>query len=370
MADPIYTTETRSDANGNAYQVRLPQTAPAPVVTPPPIGTPTIGEAYKIPGANVGIDPNVAATEKLRSDFLDNEIGTGTVDENAIRTNTANKFQAQIDAINNIYADKILEAKQTGTSRLKSNDAVQNRRGLLGSDFGAAQTADIEDANQADVDALNEQKGAKISAILTESKNSADAEIEKKRAAIASGLDARLAYYKDAATRKTAGATSAAQFIYNQKLSPADLSPDQLAVTAKNYGITPQDITAAYIDVKKAGDLAATKATQDAAKAKKEAQTVLAQGTQVVDENGKLVATGPEKTFAPKTTKAPTGTTKNYSAANIPNDVSKDLQYDLKTQTTKTLQDFIDTYPDVSTSYLKTLFSTYRPTSASSKKSS
>lgn len=57
------------------------------------------------------------------------------------------QYQAEIDATNNIYAQILADTKQQGMGRLGSSRAIQARGGLLGSDFGAAQTDTIGKSN-------------------------------------------------------------------------------------------------------------------------------------------------------------------------------------------------------------------------------
>ncbi len=74
-----------------------------------------------------------------------------------------------------------------------------------------------------------------------------------------------------------------------------------------------------------------------------------------------------EQASRQKKAKSTSGNTsgKNYTATNIPDTVLGDLTYDLKNKTDKTVQDFYAAYPEVSTTYLNSLYNTYHPKSKS-----
>lgn len=254
----------------------------APVVAAP---SPTIGSIYNIPTPQE--DPNLAAARTAQDTFYQNQAkGISPVDENAIRANTLAEFQGEIDAVNAIYADKLREAKVAGMGRLGTSDAIQARRGLLGSSFGEQQTGEVNKGNQNVYNSIDNEKMNAIQSILSRGRIKADARIAEKTKAISEGLDAHLKYLSEAGARKKTGANEAALFIYNQKLSPKDLTTDQLAETAKNYGISVDDIKNAYTEVKKTGDATATKAAADLAKEKNQSLPPSAQEYEYAKANG------------------------------------------------------------------------------------
>lgn len=237
-------------------------TPPTPVQTGVKTDTP-VGAAYKLPGSQVNPDEEAARQAALT--YATNQSnGTSNVDEAGIRANTIKQFQAEMDATNQLYAEKLAQAKVTGAGRIGSNTAVQGRRGLLGSDFGNAETDTVNTGNDAVYAGIGAERLAAISAITTKSNAAATDAIKEKNDAMASGLDARLKYYADADTRKTTNANAAATLIYGQGLSPTDLTPDQLKQTATNYGVSVDDLTAAYKTVKSTGDAAKITAAKNA----------------------------------------------------------------------------------------------------------
>lgn len=266
-------------ATGGANSTN-PGTPAAPVVT---TGAPTVGSIY-------GNDPysasNQNTAEKASSDFATN--GLSADDQAQIRASTLASFQAEIDAQNSVYADKLAQAKITGANRLGSTTAVEARRGLIGSDFGNAQTDTTNNANDAVYSSINDEKNAAISAILTQSNTDATKAIQDKTTAKQAGLDSYVKYLQDGATRAQTGATTAATLLLNNKTDPSTLTPDQLQTLLDNYGITKEALTSAYTTAKQTADTAA-------ATAAKAGQTVLSPGQTIIGPDGKVIASSAPK---------------------------------------------------------------------------
>lgn len=118
------------------------------------------------------------------------------VDEERIRQDAINRVQSEIDAMNRYYAEKTrqeqTEARGVGESRLGQNAAINARRGMIGSDFGAARTSTIEQANakvQNDIAELNNaQRLQQQAAIMGRANSAADALIAKKQAQLEQSL--------------------------------------------------------------------------------------------------------------------------------------------------------------------------------------
>lgn len=231
-----------------------------------PVTAPTIAQAYSLP--TVQEDPALATARTAQADiYAKQAAGTPIVDEKSIRDSTLAQFQGEIDAVNALYANKLKEAQVLGGARLGSSDAIQARRGLLGSDFGAQQTGEVNKANQDVYNSIDAERANAVAVILSKGRQKADETIAERTRAISEGADSHLKYLSEAGTRKKTSASDAAKFIYDQKLSPKDLTPSQLSETAKNYGVSVDDLKNAYTEVKKTADEAAKKLAQDATKA-------------------------------------------------------------------------------------------------------
>ena len=302
-----YKKEARIDSQGNSYTVDIPQTAaPAPVATTP---EKTAGQIYDF-GAE---DPDLAAAiDKRRQTAKDT--GNEEIDEDQIRSDKLAEMQAEIDAQNAIYADKLRVAKVQGLGRLGTSTAVQGRRGIIGSDFGNAQTDNVETGNREIEGSIQNELAVKVAALMSQARTNADAEIAAKRAAKEAGLDDYIKYLGEDKTRKQSNTEKVIAALVAQGIDPATMDSASLESIAKGYGIKGADIKSAYqlqsYTSKKAKDDAEAKRKQDIEdELAKKGITSIGEGNSgyrynPVTKQYELVA-HVDKTFAPK---AGTGT--------------------------------------------------------------
>lgn len=226
------------------------------------------------------------------------------IDEKALKANMLANFQAEVDAINSVYADKISRAKVEGRGRLGQAGAIQARRGLLGSDFATAQTAEVAAGNEDIYSSLENEKAMKLGAINSKVNELAMAELKEKRAARAAGLDATLKNLSESETRKKADAKEIAAAIIAQGLKPEEMDDVLFNGYERTRGVTKDQIIASYSEMKKAQDekaaalaLSTEKTNADILKTK--ADTIKAGiesgkyyevGGRIYDSNNKFIA--------------------------------------------------------------------------------
>lgn len=245
-----------------------PAPAPAPVVTPAPTATPTPAAKPSIADVakNISIpdyaeDPTLAT---LGAGYK--KTATETVDEEAIRRQTRERMQAQIDAINQVYNQKKNEARVQGQGRIGTTTAINARSGLLGSDFGAANTQTTENYNNEILSSIDAEQMAKVNAILTEAERDASSEIAAKRAAIEQGATKYLEYLGQSETRKKAAASNIAKSLFAQGIDPNSLTADQISKISASYGMTIDEFKSVFADVKSKDEAEKRKAQEDQAK--------------------------------------------------------------------------------------------------------
>lgn len=227
------------------------------------------------------------------------------VSEAGSRAKSLAAMQAQIDSTNNFYADQLRQAQIKGQGNLGSSTAIQARRGLLGSDFGAAQTEGVNQANTNVYNSIENEKQMRINELLSSAETSGIQRYKDERAAIESGLKSRIEYLKGAEERKKTGASDASAALIAGGYNIKDLTPEQVTAYAKGYGTTESAIKSAFDMSTYKTKQEETKRQQDIADAlvKKGVENV-SQGTQGFFYNPKtqkydLVANNP-KTYAPK----------------------------------------------------------------------
>jgi len=138
-------------------------------------------------GAVIGEDPNAAPPNntpvglaptdpsikryddllKQQEDYY-NSITVGTKTPEQLRQEARAAAQAQIDAINQVYAGLINTEQAQGERRSGQTGAMNARAGLLGSDFGAANQERTTQYNNQQIKALNDDKTMKIQEIFAE----------------------------------------------------------------------------------------------------------------------------------------------------------------------------------------------------------
>lgn len=246
-----------------------------------------------IPSGNPELDSALAA-QKLQ---IKND--SNPVDEASIRDRVMQGFQSQIDSLNQAYAEQkraALEAfKPTEQNRLGSNIAQQARGGLLGSDFGSAQTDRVNTRNAQDEQDIAAKIDAERVAALKDIYNKADAlaadEINKKQDAYRQGPAALVTFLQGQETRKNQNVSDTINNIINSGATPND---DMYKYLADTLGVSTDTLKSKYGVAKKAADELAAK------NAKANYETV-APGSTIVDPaTGKVVYTAPEKASANK----------------------------------------------------------------------
>lgn len=266
-----YKKEARVDGQGNSYTVDVPQTPAAPATPAPgssPTGEKTAGQIYDFGTQDPTLDAAVTARNTAASTAANTPI-----DENAIRQQKLAEMQAEIDAQNAIYNDKLRVAKVEGLGRLGSSTAIQGRRGLLGSDFGNAQTDTVVNGNTDIQNSIENERAAKIAQLQSDARTHADTEIAAKRAAKEAGLKDYVTYLNEGTTRKTTATDKVVAALVAQGVDPSTMDKASIDSIAAGYGIKSADIINAYKLQKYTSDKAKT---DDAAKRKADVADALA----------------------------------------------------------------------------------------------
>lgn len=189
------------------------------------------------------------------------------VDDADIQRKMTERFQAEIDATNRLYAEKAAEAKLAGTGRMGSNYALQAAAGSANSSFGGAQTDIVAQSNQREQDLINAEKNAAIAQIGAKIRDNSVAEAAAKRKAASEGADAYIKYLGEASTRKATNAKDALKRVLASKLTFDDALADNLST---QLGIDKASLLQMYQEEKAAADTAAATAATEAEKAQLE----------------------------------------------------------------------------------------------------
>ncbi len=297
MADPIsYKTETRIDGRGQPYEVRIPQYAPestvAPTATPNVVAkTPLQLLQEREAAQNNGANPTATTTVPTSNYYSPDDIAlqkalesktsldqtqsnTNVLSEEDYRAQALTAMQAEIDAQNKIYADKISRANVEGTGRLGSEGAIQARRGLLGSDFGAASTETVNQGNRDIVTSIEDERNARLAAIRSAARTEGTAKYEAATKAKKEGLDAYITDLQNRGTVNKSIAQKVAAKFLEQEVDP-NKDSNYLEQVAKEAGVTSSSIISEYKTAFATQQAAKVKAEQEATKFKTDIEKTL-----------------------------------------------------------------------------------------------
>lgn len=234
----------------------------APVTTPPPTSAAGMLSGFNLTPEQIQEqnDRNAIANG-YRADATQN------IDPNQIYQDKLSKYQAEIDAINNVYNDKLNVARTQGIGRLGSNRAIQARSGLLASDFGATQTDNVNTANADVLSGINNERAVAIQAILGKARAGAEEEARLKTEAKKAGADALIKYYDESNSRKKTRVSDAVkQFLLNNGVDNTNIPEDQMKQISDSLGITKDELSAEIKSQATTIKAAQDKAAQDKAK--------------------------------------------------------------------------------------------------------
>lgn len=228
------------------------------------VGGTTPGQVYGglVPGGNPELDAAYDAQGRLIQ-------GTqAPIDEQSIRDQTMKRFQAEIDAVTQYYNEvkrqRQAEESVRGLGRVGTGVAVQARRGLIGSDFGNAQGATVDNYNASVQDgiarAVDSERNNAVQEILGKARIESQKEIDAKLAARTKGAQDYIDFLKGAATRKDDRANSAIANLIASGQEPDNATYDALA---KELGI---DVSTLKTKYKEKSDAAKAESAKNAPK--------------------------------------------------------------------------------------------------------
>jgi hypothetical protein len=273
--------------------------------TNPVTETKTIGETFQIPTTEPTFKDNPLYTQSV--DILS---GKDTVDESAFRSKAIADAQDRINAINQVYASKLAEARQQGVGRIGQTTAILANRGLAGSIRGGAIGEETLATNRRIEGAIDDERLMNISAVLGEAEKAGALKAQQRREALQSGAKNYIEFIKaeDEINKKNIDSVASA-FLF-QGIDPTTLSEQELKTISDKISANPSDIISLYKQKKFEKD-------EEAKKLDKEKRYVsIGDGDQLYDtQTGEIVASN-EKNFAPKATGGGSGTGASGTGSN------------------------------------------------------
>jgi hypothetical protein len=311
-----------------------------------------------------------------------------------------------------MYDNLLNQINKDNSSRLGSTASINALSGQRGSASGAANEVATQDANQKVVAANEAERNAKISGIMNNYTNQTNAELAKAKELRTTDANAWLEYKAGEIDRNKVRASNLRASFIAANMKPEEIDDNTYKAIAAAGGYTVEQAKALYKseydtnqkkfvneEAKRVADLAKTAAETEKLKAEAGAKSqenllinkgyvyvstpaerdaLKAQGKLLIEKDGKTyvapstmktkvitkgnnqvlidMSTGEEvKNLGPKpaSTKAG-GSDKNYTATTIPQKIKADLLFDK--QSGGSLDQLMGAYPEVSTSYIQSLF--------------
>lgn len=170
------------------------------------------------------------------------------------RASALSKFQGQIDALNQVYAEEKRAAALAGRNRLGQNTAIQARRGLLGSDFGSAATDAVNTANEEVQKSIDAKHNLAISAIYGSIDAAAVAAANARVSAAQKGADAKIAEIKGRQEAASNAVNSAVKAYFASGNDGTKLTDQNIKDWAAKLGVSTDVVVNAVKDAKTAAD--------------------------------------------------------------------------------------------------------------------
>jgi hypothetical protein len=268
----------------------------------PYAAAPTVADIY---GGAGSLDDQAAAAAAAKTAAYDPATIAKT--EGQARSDVLTRYQSQIDALDQAAAEaraRITTAfAPIAAGRVGSATATEARRGLLGSDFGNAQTDQVNNQNTTD---LNNQIAASDAIYANQRTNlmqfidgEVDKEVGIRNDASQKGADAKIAEIQGRQERAQTSAQASVKAMIAAGITDST-NPnygDAITKIASNTGLTKDQVTGLFTDAKKANDDAQLKSQQDAAnlaKTKAETGAILTPEQVAADEKSKQALTQSE----------------------------------------------------------------------------
>lgn len=281
--DYIPNTQLRIAPDGSLFRDKSKVVAsPIPTATPtvpPPVQTPANTPLSVLSMGST--DPNQAEYDKYALQYK--QAADEVIDPQKVYRDKLKMYQGEIDAVNQIYAQRLNQERLEASGRMGSTAAMAGRAGTLGSDFGAAQLTGTERQN-ADIRAATmAEQAAKIGNIMGTVRDSVVKDLEAKTLAKKQGAEAYMEYLKGASERRSTKAKMIAQMLLDEDLDPTQVNWDE---TLKGSDLKKEDILPLYKTAKK--DAEATAAKDAEAKAERDAKQALEERKVDIDERYKI----------------------------------------------------------------------------------
>lgn len=286
------------------------------------------------------------------------------IDPNKIYQDMLLQRQARIDAINNVYADRLTQARIQGQGRIESRQFAQGRAGQIGSGTGEAGIASVQEANTAQQQAIQNEQALAIQEVYGKIDAAAKEEAKAKTEARTQSAEKYMETLRQQPEKRRKVLSSSIADLVARGVDITHMTPEEIDSYVKGLKSTKEEFTAEF---NKQTSIAKDTAAKTALETRKtEAEVKNLEGKQdfeaaqkaldrAMDQKKVDVQWYNAETARLKQAEATAKTEdKNYTAKTIPTDVKSTLLQDVKSA--DSVEELMAAYPGVDTTYITELF--------------
>lgn len=176
------------------------------------------------------------------------------LDEEQVRKQATERIQKEIDAINQVFAERLSRARMREAGELGTATAIQARRGIAGSPFAEAQRTQIGETAEARERAIEAEKVLAVQSITDKANELAQEEITRRQEAIDRGSEEFLKFLGAEEQRKEQRLNTLAQTIIAKGLTADTLSQEDITGIEK-AGFSLDDVRRAVAGLTEAEEV-------------------------------------------------------------------------------------------------------------------
>ncbi|MDQ5987389.1 MAG: hypothetical protein CSYNP_03129 [Syntrophus sp. SKADARSKE-3] len=206
---------------------------------------------------NPSVTYNPDGTRGIVDQYWDENSPTATADKFATdQANTKSDFykrqQDAINAVDNMYVSILARANDKNANRLGSANVINALSGQRGSASGAANVDTIIAANNADLEAIQKEKNAKITEIIGTYHKNLDDELKYQNELRQKNTDSWLAYLGSKESENKLNSKAMRADLLKSNIKIEDIAPDQLQKMAEAAGYSVDQFKILYESERKA----------------------------------------------------------------------------------------------------------------------
>lgn len=160
--------------------------------------------------------------------------------------NQLKSYQAQIDSINAMYADRLNQARIQGQGRIESRQFAQGRSGQIGSGVGEAGVNAVQDANTEVANSIRAEQKNAIDNVYAKVKSGADASLAAKTLAKQAGADKLLEYLNNVPGEKKKATSSAVAELLARGVDVKNMTPEEIKSYTSGLGISEEQLSSEF----------------------------------------------------------------------------------------------------------------------------